>query len=286
MRRSLAALALWLLTGSALANALEEGNKALQAQRWADAYRLLLPEAQKGNSFAQYNVALLLSKGWGVKQDLPQAAHWYQRAADGGDNDAKTNLGLMYAEGSGVKKDFQKAARLYREAADAGVGMAQNNLGAAYLRGEGVERSNREALKWFQKAADQNVPVAQNSLAALYCEGRSSPDKVEKNSDLCTKWLQRAAALGFEPAQKNIFTLTREKAEKGSVEAMHNLGAYYLKGMGTAANVQEGVKWFTKAAEAGRKESQLILSQLYERGAYGVPRDSKKAAYWKKMHEN
>lgn len=286
MRRSLFAIAVCLIAGTALADAVDEGNKALQEQRWADAYRLLLPEAQKGNTFAQYNVALLLSNGWGVKEDLPQAAQWYQRAANNGDTDAKVNLGLMYAQGLGVKKDFRKAAQLYREAADAGAGMAQNNLGAAYLRGEGVERSNKEALRWFEKAANQDISVAQNSLAALYCEGRSSPDKIEKSSELCTKWLHRSASLGYEPAQKNIFILTREKAEKGSVEAMHNLGVYYLKGMGTAANVDEGVKWFTKAAETGHKESQLILSQLYEKGAYGVQQNPEKAAYWRKMHEN
>ena len=285
MRRALVVVVLALFTSSTLAGALEDGDKALQEQRWADAYRLLMPEAEGGNSFAQYSVALLLSKGWGVMQDLPKAAQWYQRAADQGDTDAKVNLGLMYAAGSGVKKDFGKAARLYREAADAGAAMAQNNLGGAYLRGEGVERSNREAMRWFQKAADQNLAIAQNSLAALYCEGRTSPDKIEKNADLCTKWLHQAASLGSQEAQKNIFILTKEKAENGSVEAMHNLGAYYLKGMGTAANAQEGLKWFTKAAEAGRKESQLLLSQLYEKGAYGVAQDSKRAAYWKKMHE-
>ena len=42
----------------------------------------------------------------------------------------------------------------------------------------------------------------------------------------------------------------------------------------------------TKAANNGRKESQKILFQLYEKGAYGVERDEKQASYWKQKYEN
>ena len=62
---------------------------------------------------------------------------------------------------------------------------------------------------------------------------------------------------------------------------MHNLGAYYLQGYGTAVDVDKGLEWLTKAANAGARESQQVLSQLYEKGAFGVPADSRKAAYWK-----
>jgi TPR repeat protein len=274
-----------LVASVAFADAVVDGSQAIKEERWADAYRLLLPEAQKGNTFAQYNVALMLSNGLGVPQDLPQAVKWYERAAKGGDDDAKVNLGLLYAAGGpGLKRDPARAAQLYREAAEAGNGMAQNNLGAAYLKGEGVERNDTEAIKWLNLAAEQDVDVAQNTLGALYCGGDKRPNPIKTDNNLCNKWIQRAVALGNEDAKKTLFFLTKRAAERGQKEAMHNTGGYYLNGFGTTADPVKGVEWLTKAAEAGVKQSQLMLSQLYAKGAYGVPVDSEKAAYWKSKH--
>ena len=264
-----------------MADAMQDGLAALKAERWADAYRLLLPEAKGGNTLAQYNVALMLGKGLGVAQDLPQAAKWYERAAQGGDDDAKVNLGLMYAAGEGVQRDYARAAQLYREAAANGNGMALNNLGAAYLKGEGVERNDAEALRLFNKAAEQDVAAAQNTLGALYCGGDKRPNPIRIDDDLCNKWLKSAAALGNEDAKASLFYLSMKAAERGEAEAMNNVGAFYLQGYGTQQDVQKGLEWLTKAAEAGVKQSQYSLSQLYEKGAFGVPADAKKAAYWK-----
>ena len=161
MRRVTHSLLSLFVASVAFANAVDDGNQALKEKRWADAYRLLLPEAQSGNASAQYNVALLLSKGLGVPQDLPQAAQWYERAAKSGDDDAKSNLGLLYAEGGpGMKRDPARAAQLYREAAEAGNALAQNNLGAAYMKGEALERNDVEAFQWLTRSAEQDVAAA------------------------------------------------------------------------------------------------------------------------------
>jgi len=276
---------LFCLTAAvAMADAMDDGLAALKAERWAEAYRILLPEAKGGNTLAQYNVALLLSKGLGVAQDLPQAAQWYERAAKGGDDDAKVNLGLMYAMGEGVERDPARAAQFYREAAAAGNGMAQNNLGAAYLKGEGVVRDDAEALRWLNRAADQDVSAAQNTLGGLYCGGDKRTNPIKIDNELCNKWLKSAVALGNEDAKASLFFLTKKAAERGEGQAMHNLGGYYLQGFGTAPDARQGMEWITKAAEAGVRQSQYVLSELYDKGAYGVPADAKKAAYWKSKY--
>jgi uncharacterized protein len=272
---------LCLAASAAMADAMDEGLAALEAERWAEAYRILLLEARAGNRLAQYNVALLLSRGLGVEKDAPQAAQWYERAAKSGDEDAMVNLGLMYAAGEGVKRDPARAAQLYRAAAEAGNGMAQNNLGAAYLKGEGVERNDIEALRWLNKAAEQDVSPAQNTLGALYCGGDKRPNPIKIDDELCNKWIKSAVALGNEDAKATLFFLTKKSAEKGEPQAMHNLGGYYLQGFGTQADARQGVEWLTRAAEAGLKPSQNLLSQLYARGGFGVAADPKKAAYWK-----
>jgi TPR repeat protein len=284
MRRITVSILACLIASAAMGDAMDDGLEALKAQRWADAYRILLPEAKGGNSLAQYNLALLLSEGLGVAKDLPQAAQWYERAANSGDLEAKVNLGLMYVAGEGVKRDPVRAVQLYREAANEGNGMAQNNLGAAYLKGEGVERDDAEALRWLNKAAEQNVSQAQNTLGGLYCGGDKRPNPIKIDDELCNKWIKSAAALGNEDAKATMFFLTKKSAERGELQAMQNLGGYYLQGYGTQADARQGVDWLTKAAEAGFKPSQNVLSQLYERGGLGVAADAKKAAYWKSKY--
>ena len=191
------------------------------------------------------------------RRTFPEAAQWYERAAKSGDDDAKSNLGLLYAEGGpGMQRDPVRAAQLYREAAEAGNGLAQNNLGAAYMKGEGVERNDAEAIQWLTRSAEQDVAAAQSTLAAVYCGGDKRPNPIKRDSDLCDKWLKRAVALGNEDAKKAMFYLTSKMAEKGQTQAMHNLGGFYLMGMGTTVDVEKGLEWMTKAAEAGVKQSQ------------------------------
>jgi serine/threonine protein kinase len=52
------------------------------AQNKVQAYQLLLIAATAGHQRAMKNLAIMLDKGDGVKQDLRQALFWYQRAGD------------------------------------------------------------------------------------------------------------------------------------------------------------------------------------------------------------
>ncbi len=281
MKRTALLLALLAFAPHCWAGPLEEGDAALQQGRYEDALALLLPEAEKGEAFAQYNVALLYARGHGTPVDESEAVRWYTLAAEQGDLNAITNLGLMYSQGRGVGKDTARAAELFAVAAEAGVGMAQNNLANLYLSGAGVEQNAHEAMRWFEAAAQQEVAMAQNSLGGLYCEGRDGARPIEVDTEKCTYWLHRAANQGYEPARVNIFRLTREMAGDGNLQALHNLGAYYLQGYGTEPNPDEGLRVITLAAEAGVANSQSVLVQIYEQGAFGIPADADKAAYWR-----
>ena len=60
---------------------------------------------------------------------------------------------------------------------------------------------------------------------------------------------------------------------------MHNLGLYYIDGVGGPANPTVAVQWFRKAAEAGLVDSQYNLGRLYELGQ-GVTPDKAEAYKW------
>jgi TPR repeat protein len=148
-------------------------------------------------------------------------------------------------------------------------------------RAKVVERNDAEALRLFNLAAEQDVAAAQNTLGAIYCGGDKRPNPIKIDDELCDKWLKSAVALGNEDAKSTMLYLTKKAAEDGDTKAMNNLGAYYIQGFGTKPDVQQGLEWLTKAGEAGVKQSQYTLMQLYEKGGYGVEADVKKAAYWK-----
>ncbi len=67
--------------------------------------------ADEGDVVAQVEVASLLEKGTGLKQDFVAAASYYQKAADQGNPAGMSGIGTMLRFGRGVKKDTAAAAR-------------------------------------------------------------------------------------------------------------------------------------------------------------------------------
>jgi hypothetical protein len=67
--------------------------------------------ADAGDVLAQVQVASLLEKGEGVKQDFAASAVYYQKAADQGSAAGMSGMGVLLRFGRGVKKDTAAAAR-------------------------------------------------------------------------------------------------------------------------------------------------------------------------------
>ena len=57
------------------------GQASFQQQNYLDAYKQLLPLAEKGNADAQYAIGYMYFYGKGVKQDPYEAKKWMQLAA-------------------------------------------------------------------------------------------------------------------------------------------------------------------------------------------------------------
>jgi hypothetical protein len=122
---------------------------------------------------------------------------------------------------------------------------------------------------------------------------RPPPEKRKRNAEyelskhnscvlFCTPYIAAAdPVLMFE----RMFTQQMQNAEKGIPGCMFQVGQFYLHGRGTKKNVEEGLRWCTKAAEAGDAQSARFLSFLYGGGGLGVSIDKDKAAYWKSVLE-
>ncbi|MBD5801994.1 Sel1 repeat protein [Azoarcus sp. Aa7] len=71
---------------------------ALPAYRRGDyslAFRGFTLLAQKGQPWAQYNLAYMLENGQGIARDLSAAIDWYKKAANQNDKDAQFSLGRI-----------------------------------------------------------------------------------------------------------------------------------------------------------------------------------------------
>ena len=71
--------------------------------------------ADAGMSEAEFNVAVMLDSGRGVRPDLAEAAVWYARAATHGNHRAAYNLGLLYEDGQGVPQNYDLAHAYFAE---------------------------------------------------------------------------------------------------------------------------------------------------------------------------
>ena len=169
---------------------LQAGLDAYEYGDYAVAYRILLPLAEHGNSFAQTLLGRMHEQGQGVRVDIREAAYWYCRAAEQGIAAAQFSLGTLYDAGEGVTKDPRKAVMWYRRAAEQGNADAQFALALKYAN----TGPDREVAKWSRRAAEQGHVMAQLALGGLYTEGRGVP----KDYVRAYAWYNLAVAQGAE----------------------------------------------------------------------------------------
>ena len=142
---------------------------------------------------------------------------------------------------------------------------AQATLGLAYWTGLGVEESAASAVAWWSKAAKQKHPAAQTSLGVAYMIGKGVAKP--KPASALKHW-KRAAAAGDVMALTNLGICYmngeggvqqdqplavgyyyRQAAEKGSAQAMNNLGMALNTGLGVEKDSVADCIWLISEGE-------------------------------------
>ena len=109
----------WALVAVLLLHGAASRADSLEAMRWIDAGECAragdaINEGIERNEANAYLLAGYLYASTGcVKEDLPRAARYYQRAVEMGSTEARKSLGLMYGLGIGVPQDYRLAYRWY-----------------------------------------------------------------------------------------------------------------------------------------------------------------------------
>jgi TPR repeat protein len=129
--------------------------------------------------------------------DKERAFHIWSAIADQ-DVAAMRNVAMMLRKGEGVKQDLPAAAAMYRRAAEAGLPTAQADLADMFLKGEAGPPNPKAALPLLAAAAAANHPVAQFELAQLYETGQDG--LVPQNLETARTLYAAAASHGMPEA--------------------------------------------------------------------------------------
>lgn len=327
---------------SSFDEAFYKGLSASQRGEHAEAFRWWQYSARQGNDIsAMKNLGLLYYQGLGVKQSHAEARRWWAEAALQGENaEAMYFLGIMnnFAEGgprdlqlarlwygaaqqkgyhkaaaalaavavdeqvaSGLVRykagDFSGARQQFEQAAAAGRTEAMMYLGLMTSAGNGFAASDEQAMQWYRKAADAGDPEGMIAVARLYFDGRG----VARDDAEAVNWLRRAQAETTEPRQREslenqialiqntgrseTFKATERSAQAGNDAAMYRLSQYYQQGQeGAPKDMERAVQWMEGAANAGNRDAMYAIRRLYE--ADGPYKDKKRARYWQEQSAN
>ena len=99
----------------------DDGWDAYTKGNYKTALKEWLPIAEQGGAEAQFNLAGMYAKGYGVVMDEKKSFDWYKKSAEQGHAKAQYKLGVMYLIGSGVTKSLSDAKHWLRLAYDNGI---------------------------------------------------------------------------------------------------------------------------------------------------------------------
>lgn len=163
--------------------------------------------ANQNHAAAQVALFVIFEQGKGVQPDLARSRFWLGKAAGLGHTDAMYYFARRYAEGkitfgnvAHAREIFARCQFLYPQHLDPAVpkktipeleaGAARGEvlcifwLAQSCLTGDGVPLSPAEGVRWLQKAADLGYAPAQLELARCLARGEGLPVDREKGKHL------------------------------------------------------------------------------------------------------
>ena len=278
-------------------------------------------------------MGIFYEKGFIVEENSTTAAKFYLRATHMAHLDGMTNYASLLLQGKGIEKNVQKAAWLLRKACERNYAKAQNELGVMYYKGIGVEENADKAVELFTLSSDRGNVYALNNLGIAYEEGKG----VVRDYAKATLCYEKSAKLGnvnglnklgyiklLQKQYDECLELLHQAVDRGSVDAMYNIGNVYRIGLGVNADQSLALKFLYRAANLGHTKAQKLVGDIlysgvgevippnrmeaasfyykaavngdpdacnnlgimYEDGCHGVERDEEKAVLWFRKASN
>ncbi|XP_075959535.1 death ligand signal enhancer isoform X1 [Anarhichas minor] len=191
-----------------------------------------------------------------------------------GDNSIPVILNIIGLE-SAESENYEEAFTCFVAAAQQGYSKAQFNTAVCYEKGRGVVKDRDKALYHYWQAAAGGHRQAQYRYAKLLLTSRGRQSVEQLNTAI--HLLEQAAAAGLSKAQVCLASVyTREPvrdgsrsvhylkmaAESGDNTALLFLGQCFESGFGVQQNLRTAVEYYKRAAQAGNKQAQSLLTPL------------------------
>ncbi|HMZ54440.1 MAG TPA: tetratricopeptide repeat protein [Azospira sp.] len=175
---------------------------------------LLKRAAELGWPEAQFQLAMWLALGHGVKADVRQANTWAQKAAERGDVGGQNMLCEDYIEGSGVPRDYLVAADWCTKAAAQGNYSALAKLAYLYENGFGVGLDGVRAYALYNLILDSGssfqTDAAKRNLNRL--ERMLSPAQINEGQRLSRTLLESGPMRSIASQQVEIGNAAKRAA--------------------------------------------------------------------------
>ena len=314
------------LTAARIKQAEDDGYAAYSAGNYVKAIQIWTPAGEAGSAKAQTNLAKMYINAEGTGQSKEKAFYWIDKAFAQDYPPVYSLNAELFQKGIFHPADWQKAYEYYERASELGdargayfVGMAEESwenykgaiknyelaalrgfpdaqarLGVMYEQGIGVEIDLNKAMQWHLKAAQQDFPFSIYTVGMNYKNGNGAA----KSPALADQWFRRGARLGDgaclisldeasrKQIRKDIFVLTKSKAESGNARAQHKLAQLYRTGQGTEKSASMAKHWYTKSADQNFSEAILYLANFYDDESANSQNAQKSKALYMKLAKN
>ena len=232
---------------------------------------------------AMRGLAEAYEEGLGVVQDIPQALHWYGRAAERMDRWSMLCLGRLYSQGGTVIRDLPLAEYWLKEAKNLEEDSYVDSLLKAiettkdlvqlYGHGQLQPETDAEWQPFYLELAEAGDNAAMRELAKLYLLGLH---QVQKDATQGLHWLRRAAVAQPLRGRRSSGEDTRLQAR----EAAEELAEVYEYGRyGCEREPSEALHWHRHAAGLGSRWGMVWIAESYLDGTLNV-RDPLLATVW------
>lgn len=217
---------------------LNAARSLVQKQKWDEAAEILEQNALDGSVQAQFEYAMLFTKGWGVPRDLDKARDLLLQAVQRPFEDrgqAAFELGRIFRVSKG--EDCSRIAfEWFTKSAQWGYVKAHAEIGKSYARGIGVKQDVEQALEHYRIAAQNNSASAILPLVTLIAKGSSTlPANPEKARVILDEFMPR-----LEIA-----------ARDGDARAARSIGRLYINDLVFDRDAEQALRWFSIAAGLG-----------------------------------
>ncbi len=289
LKSALVGLMLALLANGAIAETkvtVEDGIKAYQEERYADANRILLPFAKQEYPNAQQVLGNMYLGSMGVDASEDQAWRWHIKAVEG----------------------FKKY-KYYREAESVLQPYLQANMFKAQIEqaklilDAGSDEQKTNAIEFIKNNAEAGNAMAQYEMADIAYNWANSYDWAETYDEPLVhkvKWAKLSAEQGYGPAQflygkmlatnahthkiegypardlKKRFEWMKLAADQGLMDAQASVAYAYRSARGVAESDVKFIEYLSQASDQGHLGARMSLAEAYRDG-YRAEKDRAKA---------